>query len=251
MIVAAVVLGILALVYCSGFARWGLAILVFCGAATAAALGFMFPRWQMFGQSLCRISTDYKAVALTFNDGPSPQNTPALLELLAANKAHATFFCIGDRVNLHHELVQRIAREGHEVENHTFQHSTFTQFYSEQRLRNDLSRAQTAIERATGKPPRFFRPPMGFTNRRLFRVTKELGLTVAGCSIRALDRRSKSPEKIVRRIMEQVRPGAIILMHDRGLSTNQLLAVVSLLLEQLRHEGYQCARLDELTDKTP
>jgi len=243
---AAVVLIVLAFVFCSGFWRWSLFVLVLIVAFAAGALGYLSPRWQMFGKSLCRVGTDYKAIALTFNDGPAPQNTPALLELLASHKAHATFFCIGDRVNLHHELVHRVTQEGHEVENHTFQHSVFMNFYSEQRLRTELEKTQTAIERATGRVPLYFRPPMGVTTRRLFRVTKELKLKVVGCTIRAHDRRYKSPQVIVHHIMSRIRPGAIILFHERGIPTEQLLTTVKLLLEELERNGYQCSRLDEL-----
>lgn len=246
MMALAVVTGLLALVFCPGFWRWVALALVLLGAVAGAAFGYFFPSWQMFGKSLCRISTGRKVVALTFNNGPTPQITPGILEVLAARKVHATFFCIGERVNLHHELAKQIHAEGHAVENHTFQHSVFFNLYSGKRIRADLARCQTAIERVTGRAPVFFRPSYGMTSRRLFHVTQELGLRVAGCSIRGGDRRHLTPEKVVSLIFEQIRPGAVILLHDRGVRPNESVAIVTQLLDRLEREGYQCVRLDEL-----
>jgi peptidoglycan/xylan/chitin deacetylase (PgdA/CDA1 family) len=246
MIALAIVAVVLTLVYCPGLWRWLVPSLIVFGAVAMATFGYFFPSWQMFGKSLCHISTGRKVVALTFNNGPTPQITRAILDVLSAKKVHATFFCVGERVNLHHELVKQMHSDGHEVENHTFQHSVFFNLYSEKRLRADLTRCQTAIERVTGRAPVFFRPSYGMTSRRLFRVTKELGLRVAGCSIRGGDRRRLTPEKVVSLIFEQIRPGAVILLHDRGVRPDETVAILTLLLDRLEREGYQCARMDEL-----
>jgi peptidoglycan/xylan/chitin deacetylase (PgdA/CDA1 family) len=246
MVALAVIAGVLALIYCPGLWRWLALLLVVLGAIAGALFGYFFPSWQMFGKSLCRISTTRKVVAITFNNGPTPQITPGILEVLAAHKVKATFFCVGERVHLHHELVKQIHAEGHAVENHTFQHSVFVNLYSEKRLKADLEKCQKAVERITGRAPVFFRPSYGMTSQRLFRVTKELGLRVVGWTIRGGDRRHLTPEKVVGLIFEQLRPGAVILLHDRGVRPNESVAVLTLLLERLEREGYQCVLLDEL-----
>ena len=158
----------------------------------------------------------------------------------------ATFFCIGQRVVRQPELVKRMVAEGHEIENHTFQHSPITNLFSVRRLRDELARAQAEIQRVTGRAPEFFRPPVGLTNPRIFRVTGELGLKVVGYTARGLDRRADAPETIVGRLLRKLQPGAIFLLHDAGVPRERLLAVVTLLLDKLQAGGYQCVRLDEL-----
>jgi peptidoglycan-N-acetylglucosamine deacetylase len=217
-------------------------------AGTVVGLGVSFPQWQFFGNSVCRVPLARKAVALTFDDGPDPGNTPGLLALLAERKVRATFFCIGQRAAQQPDLVKRMVAEGHAVENHSFQHSPMTNLFSVRRLREDLGRAQDECRRLTGRAPAFFRPPVGLTNPRIFRVAGELNLQVAGYTARGLDRRSDAPERIVARLLRRLQPGAIFLLHDAGVPGARLLAVTGLLLDKLQAEGYQCLRLDELVN---
>jgi peptidoglycan/xylan/chitin deacetylase (PgdA/CDA1 family) len=228
---------------------WWLAAL--CSLAGALiGLGVSFPQWQMFGESICTVPTGQKIVALTFDDGPDPENTPALLTLLAERKIRATFFCIGKHVSRQPELVKRMVAEGHRIENHTFQHSPATNIFSLPRLRKELTRAQAEIQQATGRAPVFFRPPAGLTNPRIFRITGELGLKVAGYTARGLDRRNVSADKITQRLLRKIQPGAIFLLHDAGVPRERLLATVTMLLDKLEANGYQCLRLDELLTRT-
>jgi len=224
---------------------WLLAAL--CGlTGLLVGLGVSFPQWQFFGPSLCRACIGRRAVALTFDDGPDADSTPALLALLAERKVRATFFCIGERVVQQPELVKRIVADGHRIENHTFRHNPVTNLYSVRRLHDELAWAQAEIQRVTGRAPEFFRPPVGLTNPRVFCVTDGLGLKVAGYTARGLDRRADAPEKIAGRLLRKLRPGAIFLLHDAGVPRERLLAVVTLLLDRLEAAGYQCVRLDEL-----
>jgi peptidoglycan/xylan/chitin deacetylase (PgdA/CDA1 family) len=237
---------LLIVVLCRGATCLVLLSLLFSLAGLWIGLGVSFPQRQMFGPSLCRVRTGEKVVALTFDDGPDPETTPALLTLLAQRGVRATFFCVGDRVARHPEVARRIAAEGHLVENHSHRHSPWTNLFSVRRLREDVSRAQAEIERATGRAPQFFRPPMGLTNQRVFRVVKELGLGVAGYSARGRDQRTGSAERVVARILRRVRPGTIVLLHDGGVPARRLLAGVTMLIDKLEAAGYQCRRLDEL-----
>jgi peptidoglycan/xylan/chitin deacetylase (PgdA/CDA1 family) len=224
---------------------WWLAALGSLFALTVG-LGVSFPQWQMFGRSICCRATRRKIVALTLDDGPDSENTPALLGLLAQRQIRATFFQIGERAGGQPELVGRIVAAGHEIENHTFQHSVWTNLFSLPRLRAELSLAQRELQRVTGRAPVFFRPPVGLTNPRVFRAAGELGLQVVGYTARGLDRRADPPEKIAGRLLRRLRPGAILLLHDGGVPRERLLAVVTLLLDKLQAGGYQCVRLDEL-----
>lgn len=215
-----------------------------CGLV--AGLGVSFPEWQLFGPGLCRVATTQKVVALTFDDGPDPASTPALLDLLARKGVRATFFCIGKRVARHRELARRIAAEEHLVGNHSFAHSRQTNFFGATRLRADLERAQAEITRTVGRAPEFFRPPMMLTNQRVFRVTRALSLMVAGCTVRGYDLRGTSTQKVLQRVLRRLKPGAIIALHDGGVPSSRLVDLVERLLEQLHTRGYRCLRLDEL-----
>ncbi|MEI7728232.1 MAG: polysaccharide deacetylase family protein [Verrucomicrobiota bacterium] len=220
--------------------------MLFSLAGLGVGLGVSFPQWQMFGPSICRVSTRRKVVALTFDDGPDPASTPALLALLEARHVRAAFFCIGQRVIAQPELTKQMAAAGHLVENHTQQHNPVTNLFSTARLRADIADAQQAIQRITGRAPVLFRPPMGLTNQRVFQVMRELGLQVAGYTVRGLDKRESSPEIIAARIGRGIQPGAILLLHDGGVPAERLVKTVSLVLDQLEAGGYQCFRLDEL-----
>ncbi|MFM2294091.1 MAG: Peptidoglycan-N-acetylglucosamine deacetylase [Verrucomicrobiota bacterium] len=228
-------------------AGWWLFALVFASWGVAIGLGVSFPQLQFFGHSICIVAKRRKVVALTFDDGPDAANTPALLALLAARNVRVTFFCIGQRVAAHSELARQIAAAGHRVENHTHRHSPFTNFFLHEKLRAELALAQTEIQSVTGRAPEFFRPPMGLTNPHLFTTASSVGLRVTGYATRGLDlRAAATSEQIVARLLRGLRPGAIFLLHDAGVPRERLLATVTLLLDKLAADGYQCARLDEL-----
>jgi peptidoglycan/xylan/chitin deacetylase (PgdA/CDA1 family) len=195
------------------------------------------------------VPTTRKAVALTFDDGPDPASTPALLDLLARKGVRATFFCIGRQVARHRELARRIAAEGHLIGNHSFAHSRGTNLFSDARLRADLEHAQQEITQAVGRTPEFFRPPMMLTNPRVFRVTRALSLTVAGCAIRCYDRRGGSTQKVLNRVLRRLRPGVIIALHDGGVPPERLVDLAGRLLDELHTQGYRCLRLDELAGR--
>jgi peptidoglycan/xylan/chitin deacetylase (PgdA/CDA1 family) len=242
----AVVAAVLIALVSAGAIRWLLLSLVFTLAGLCIGLGVSFPRWEMFGQSLWRIRTDRKVVALTFDDGPDPEATPRLLALLSERGVRATFFCIGSRVAQYSDLGRRLVAEGHEVENHSQGHSHLTNLFSPRRLRADLIEAQREIQSVTGRVPRYFRPPMCLTNPRVFRVAGELGLQVTTYTARGLDRRPSPPGRIAARLLRNLQPGAILLLHDGGVQAERLVAVVKLLLDRLHADGYQCVRLDEV-----
>ena len=162
----------------------------------------------------------------------------------------ATFFCTGQRVDEHPALVRRIVNEGHLLGNHSFAHSHWTNFFTVRRLREDVGRAQEAIARVAGCRPTLFRPPVGLTNPRVFRVVKELRLQVVGWTVRGLDTRHGKPEAIVERIVRRLRPGAILVLHDGGMPCSIVLPTVDLLLAELQRRGYRAERLDRLMETT-
>lgn len=258
--VAAVLLGGLAV--SRGDLVW--AGLVGVTLVVVVGLGVALPHLRFFGPFICRGSDERgdqggdqdgdqdgeddgrPVVALTFDDGPDPRSTPALLDLLREARIEAAFFCIGARVAAHPELTARIAREGHLVENHSYHHSHLTNFFSERRLRLELERTQGAIGRLAGVAPTYFRPPMGLSNPRVFRAARAAGLKVVGWTARGFDTRVVEPERIVKRIVRAVEPGAILLLHDGNVPADRLVVTVRTLLAALRTGGYRVARLDRV-----
>lgn len=212
----------------------------------AMGLGVAIPQLRLFGNFICRGNRSKKQVALTFDDGPDPRSTPQLLELLRAEKITAAFFCIGKNVAAHPKLAAQIVREGHLLENHSYAHSHFTNFYSTARLQSELAQTQAAIVKASGVAPKFFRPPVGLSNPATFRAARNLNLKVIGWTIRSLDTVIARPEKVVARVTRGLQPGAIILLHDGNIPAEKLLATVKSLLDTLRGLGYEIVRLDEL-----
>jgi peptidoglycan/xylan/chitin deacetylase (PgdA/CDA1 family) len=216
--------------------------------AIVMGFGVALPQWRMFGPFICQGDSSQRRVTLTFDDGPDPRSTPALLDLLRAENVPATFFCIGRNVAAHPELTARITNEGHLLGNHTYTHSNATNFFGLARLTDEMTRTQSATGAAAGVAPAYFRPPMGLSNPRVFKAAAALGLKVVGWTARGLDTQIREPERVVRRILRGVRPGAIILLHDGNIPPERLLPTVKLLLARLRERGYAFARLDQLLE---
>ena len=238
----AVVAGATALVF-RNFIFLGVIIFLF---AIVMGLGVAIPQFKLFGNFICRGSRQKKRIALTFDDGPDPSSTPRLLELLRTEKISAAFFCIGRKIAANPELAAQIIREGHSLENHSYAHSNFTNFYSTTRLQAELAQTQSVIEKASGVAPKFFRPPIGLSNPATFRAARRLSLQVIGWTIRSFDTVIAQPEKVVTRITHRLEPGAIILLHDGNIPAEKLLATVKSMLDTVRELGYEVVRLDEL-----
>lgn len=157
------------------------------------------------------VETREPLVALTFDDGPDPEATPRLLELLARHGAHATFFALGRQLERHPHLAARIASEGHALANHTFDHPSLPRLGGRAR-RRDLRAAQRALgARSSG----LVRPPYGHLDPASRLDMLRLGLQPVGWSAHCEDWRAHDAEALRARLEPALRPGAIVLMHDR------------------------------------
>jgi len=168
-------------------------------------------RWREF-PALERL--DEERVALTFDDGPDPEVTPQVLDILARYDARATFFCVGEQVRAHPELCMEIVRRGHCVENHSGHHPTTFSLLGWQRMQQEVDDGQAAIRAATGIAPRFFRAPLGFRSPLLDPVLPRAGLQLASWTRRGFDTRERNPQRVLERLVDGLAAGDILLLHD-------------------------------------
>ena len=194
--------------------RWPLVVgglLLDHGVIGAAA---MWPRSRLLGDNLTRLPGTSPEIALTFDDGPHPDVTPAVLDRLERRGARATFFCVGRKVAAHPDLVAEVHRRGHRVENHTFGHPHAFGFYGARAMEREIRAAQEAIAAATGRAPRLFRAPVGIRNPWLDHVLARLDLRLVSWTRRGLDTVRTDPSRVAERLLRGLAPGDILLLHD-------------------------------------
>jgi peptidoglycan/xylan/chitin deacetylase (PgdA/CDA1 family) len=205
----------------------------------------MWPRSRLLGSNLVRLpqaSRDSGYVALTFDDGPDPNVTPLVLDLLDRHSAKASFFCIGQYARAYPQIVQEIVNRGHSVENHSDRHPYCFACYLPHRLKREIDDAQTALMSITGHAPQFFRAPMGLRNPFLDPVLVHSALTYVSWTRRGWDCVSTSPQRVMRRLTRGLSAGDVILMHDGSSARRRhddpiVLTVLPALLDYLSNRG--------------
>lgn len=184
-----------------------------------------------------------KIVAITFDDGPNAVFTPDVLSLLEKFEATATFFCIGQNVIRHPELIKEAAEKGHTIANHSFSHSSTIDFNTTKGWLQEIEKTDAAIEKVLGAAPIIFRPPYGVTTPALARAIKITKHRVVGWNIRPFDTTLKNKKKLVKRITRQIKPGAIILLHD---SHDRIPYILEHLLLFLRENNYKTVSINNM-----
>jgi peptidoglycan/xylan/chitin deacetylase (PgdA/CDA1 family) len=169
-------------------------------------------RSQWLGKTVWRGNEDTRAVALTFDDGPS-EDTAAILDVLKEYRIKASFFMLGSRVEKFPELARRVAREGHDIGNHSSSHSIFL-YQTAKKTKYELQRSQQIIRTATGVTPRIARPPCGVRSPAYFAAARGLGLTTVQWTVAGMDWKPLSPSEIAENVLRSLQPGSIILLHD-------------------------------------
>jgi peptidoglycan/xylan/chitin deacetylase (PgdA/CDA1 family) len=216
---------------------------------TLMGFGVAFIQMNLFARAICRGPRGRMKVALTFDDGPDPASTPVLLDLLKKENIAATFFCIGERVAAHPRIAARIVEEGHLIGNHNYHHYWHTALMGPALLSRDIEMTQKAVEEATGATPRLMRPPIGMTNPHYGKALLRAGLILVGWDVRSLDTR-RTPRQAIERVLDQARDGSIILLHDGGISPENVIKVVTDVVHGLRERGLEFERLDRLIECT-
>ena len=186
-------------------------------------------------------------IALTFDDGPHPRYTPLILDILEEFEIKATFFAVGSNVEAYPELVKRIAREGHELGNHTFHHNHVAKMSLED-LTQDINRCNDAIEKITGNRPRYFRPPEGVCTKSVQEICSATDTTIVMWSVDTRDWAHPPIAEIFQNVRRNTQNGSIILMHDfigkNSPTPEALRQIIPMLLEL----GYEFVTVSQLLE---
>lgn len=177
----------------------------------------LWPRSTWLGPNLLRLPATASArgeIAITFDDGPDPEVTPAVLDCLDRHDARASFFYSAERALAHPALVREILRRGHSVENHSWRHSKAFSLYGFRRTRLEIETSQSILTGICGHCPQFFRAPAGLRNPLLDPVLTHAGLRLTTWTRRGFDTARHDPERVLRSLSHGIKAGDILLLHD-------------------------------------
>ncbi|WP_314589658.1 polysaccharide deacetylase family protein [Paenibacillus terrigena] len=198
-----------------------------------------------------------RQLAITFDDGPNPIYTPKLLDMLQAQGVRATFFVLGGEAEKYPDIIRRMHQEGHQIGIHNYTHTTNWVMTPGEVMREQVEHSADIIERITGERPTCYRPPWGILNLGdLFRFRWNNKYRIILWSVMVGDwKRSTTAERLRRKLMRRITPGAIVVLHDSGETFGadadaplQMIAGLESVLQEVKQQGYACVRVDEMLD---
>jgi len=184
--------------------------------------GVTLIHWNFFTKSICNLS-DNKRILLTFDDGPHPEYTPQILDILEIYQIKAIFFVIAKNAELYPELLKEISDRGHLIGNHSYSHAASFDVFSTKNMVFDIEKANDTIEGICNMRPKYFRPPYGITNPRIHKLIKISGMISVGWSFRSYDTTKRTNGQIIKQMKREISGGEIILFHDSMERTPHLL----------------------------
>jgi len=191
---------------------------------------------------ICKGDVNEKEVVLTFDDGPDPENTRIIMDILDKVQVKATFFIIGKKIKGNEELIRQIIRRGHKIGNHSYEHSKLWDLHLSGNLRNDIQKTKDLIFEVTGVNTNYFRPPYGVINPMVHGALKGLDYKVIAWSKRSFDTILKSEKIILRRMTGNLKPGDILLFHDTSKLT---IVILEQIIIAIQKENYRIVSLDK------
>lgn len=209
-------------------------------------------RSQLYGPAFTHGSRKGDAVALTFDDGPNEPYTSQILDILKSRGVKATFFVIGENAMQFPATVRRELADGMEVGNHSYNHQILLHEKNSTILWQ-IQQTQDTLRQITGREPIWFRPPHGFRDPRLFHKTRRFDLSVVEWSNMPRDWTCPGTDVIVRRVLDKLRPGDIILLHDGdsvyvGGDRSQTVAALPRIIDGIEARGLKCVTLTQLAE---
>jgi peptidoglycan-N-acetylglucosamine deacetylase len=219
------------------------------GLVILTSVGCFGPNVPIFGPVIRGHRIDARVMALTFDDGPSPDTTPRILDALRDASARATFFVLGKHAEHHPEVIERMVREGHEIANHGWTHGLLV-FASPSGIRRELDNTARLLASYGAPHPTLFRAPHGFRGPLLGRVVEKLGYRVVGWSKGVFDTALPGSEVIAERSRQGMYPGAILLLHDADGNgsgdRSQTADALPKILRDMREQGLTPVTVSEL-----
>ena len=230
-----------------------LAVTVIIAAAAITLFTVFFDQAVIVRKStIYHVNTEEKIVALTFDDGPSPIWTPQILDELKEAGIKATFFMVGKHAEQYPEVARRVAREGHEIENHGYDHKVMV-YYKIDELKKEINETEKVIKDITGQTTRYFRPPKAWLTNAEKQKIKEMGYNIVLWSLNSKDWVTFHDKQVTSYLLRHIRPGDIILFHDSGgvFSTEggnrtQTVKTILRLVRKLKEKGYRFVTISEL-----
>jgi peptidoglycan/xylan/chitin deacetylase (PgdA/CDA1 family) len=211
----------------------------------------LIPRSTLLGPNITRLpeaaARDGK-VAITIDDGPDPEVTPQVLDILDRYQAKATFFCIGKLAEKHPDLCREIARRGHEIENHSMSHNWYFSLLAPWSIHREIQNAQNVLSKISGQTPRFFRATAGLRNPGLEPVLAHCGLLLCSWSKRGFDTQVGDADAVFKSLVRDLKGGDILLLHDGSAArtpqgTPVILDVLPRLLDNLARANLHSVNL--------
>jgi len=228
------------------FMYWGnsnltwILLVVFMFFFLILSYGVLFMTFNYFVKSKNAFPKPH--VLLTFDDGPNPQTTPIVLDLLKEYKVTAIFFVIGTKAKSENELIRRIMDEGHFIGNHTFSHHPMFALLNGAKVEKEIVELNNLLINQ-GIQTNLFRPPIGYSNPIIARVVNKLSLNIIGWNKRSYDTVIRNPKKLAKRLLFLAKPGSIILLHDNLKQTSEAL---SLFLKESEEKGIIFANKNQI-----
>jgi len=220
------------------------------GLATWAGFESMWPTMHAYGRSFVGLPPGTRKLALTYDDGPNDPDTLRLLEILAKHEVKATFFVLGRFVEQKPQIVRALAKAGHVVGNHSWDHPRLI-FASGAELRSQVQRTQAVVFDACGATPTLFRPPYGGRRPGTLQAVRKLGLEPVMWNVTCYDWKATAADKVLAHAQRQIRGGDVILMHDgdqvrMGADRRHTIEATDLLIAHYKAEGYEFVTVPEM-----
>lgn len=218
--------------------------LLLCTVATLAVIAVVAENHIVDdAQTVSKVATTHKVVALTIDDGPHYKVTPEILAILKEKQVKATFFVLGENVEHFPKLLAQEVADGHEIGTHTYSHPSLLKLGTK-KIAEEFDKAEKALA-TTAPKPTLFRPPGGFYNTQVIETAHQRGYTVVLWSIDPRDWSCPPTEKVVETVLHDIKPGSIVLLHDGQypLPTPQALGII---IDRLREQGYDFVTVSQL-----
>ncbi|MGE5416253.1 MAG: polysaccharide deacetylase family protein [Acidobacteriota bacterium] len=226
---------------------FGLCIIILTVCAFCFAVHPLLTEWQGKGWVISYVNTSHKVIALTFDDGPDPEATPMLLDILDKNKANATFFVLGVQGEKHPALVKKIVNNGHELASHGYSHK-FKNYGNKDFFIDDIQKNNVLLFSLTGVKPLLFRPPGGYLSSDLVDYANKNGIKIITWTWQAdyKDWKARNSDKLAQSIIKNASPGQIVLLHDGGQNREVMIRALTKSLPELARQGYRFVTVSEL-----